>query len=103
MYVLIASFDVKPEQTDAFRAIGIVDAQSSTSNEPGCLSFSVLQDQTDPTKFVFFEVYRDEAAFHAHTETPHFAKFREATQDVYASPPSVVRANNVWPADADWK
>ena len=27
---------------------------------------------TDPAKFLFYEVFSDEAAFEAHQQTPHF-------------------------------
>jgi quinol monooxygenase YgiN len=32
---------------------------------------------TDPELFLFYEQYRDEAAFDAHRKAPHLARYRE--------------------------
>jgi quinol monooxygenase YgiN len=40
--------------------------------EPGCLFYQANRDPDDPRVFFFYEIYRDEAAFAAHTETAHF-------------------------------
>lgn len=103
MYAIIASFQIKPERREAFHKAAVDDGRSSTRSEPGCLRFDVYSDRTDPNKFVLFEVYRDEAAFKAHTQTPHFAAFREATRDTSAAPASVVRCVNLFPPDAEWR
>lgn len=48
------------------------------ADEPGCVSFDVVQDVEDERRFIFHEVYLDEAALQAHREAPHFARWREA-------------------------
>ena len=40
--------------------------------EPGLELLMVNRCTTDPSKFLFYEVFRDAAAFEAHQETPHF-------------------------------
>lgn len=40
--------------------------------EPGLELLMVNRDAADPGKFLFYEVFRDAAAFAAHQETPHF-------------------------------
>ena len=103
MYVIVVTLQAKPEGRDAFLKAAVEDGQGSTQNEPGCLRFDVYNDQSDPNKFVFVEVYKDEAAFQAHTKTPHFAAWREATKDLMEGAPTAMRCTNVFPADADWK
>ena len=103
MLIIAVTFEVKPEHRDSFHDASIADGRASTSNEPGCLRFDVYGDPADPNKFMFVEVYKDDEAFNAHMQTPHFAAWREATQDALAGPPTVGRYTNIFPTDADWK
>jgi autoinducer 2-degrading protein len=86
MYALIVSLKVKPDLRDKFLAAAEDDSTSSVRDEPGCLRFDVLQDQSDENHFFFYEVYRDEAAFQAHGQAPHFARWRAAAAEVLAEP-----------------
>jgi quinol monooxygenase YgiN len=40
--------------------------------EPGLELLMVNRCATNPSRFLFYEVFRDTAAFEAHQETPHF-------------------------------
>jgi quinol monooxygenase YgiN len=40
--------------------------------EPGLELLMVNQNTTDPAQFLFYEIFKDEAAFDAHQQTPHF-------------------------------
>jgi quinol monooxygenase YgiN len=40
--------------------------------EPGVKAFQIHQSLTEPEKFFFYEVFRDEAAFAEHQQTDHF-------------------------------
>ena len=42
--------------------------------EPGLEFLAVNRRATDPLRFLFYEVFRDAAAFEAHQATPHFKK-----------------------------
>ncbi|TNC07693.1 antibiotic biosynthesis monooxygenase [Methylobacterium terricola] len=76
-FVVIAEFRVKPGSLDAFLALAHDDARSSVADEPGCRAFDVAVSESDPQAVVFYEVYDDRAAFDAHLETPHLARFRD--------------------------
>jgi quinol monooxygenase YgiN len=41
------------------------------ANEPGTLTYALHRSVQDPTVFVFYEVYQDQAAFDAHGKTEH--------------------------------
>jgi autoinducer 2-degrading protein len=84
---------------DRFLAAAEDDATSSVRDEPGCLRFDVLQDNADPDRYFFYEVYRDEAAFGAHGQAPHFARWRAAAAEVLAEPTSATRTTTLFPAD----
>jgi quinol monooxygenase YgiN len=40
--------------------------------EPGLELLMVNRNTTNPSQFLFYEVFKDSAAFEAHQETPHF-------------------------------
>jgi hypothetical protein len=47
----------------------------------------------------------DEAAFQAHTRTPHFIKWRDTVKDWFDQRPQGAGAgsSNIWPPDDGWK
>ena len=71
MTVTLVHVYVKPEFVQAF-----IDAtrrnHELSVKEPGNLRFDILQDVTDPGKFVLYEAYETEEAVAAHKETPHY-------------------------------
>jgi (4S)-4-hydroxy-5-phosphonooxypentane-2,3-dione isomerase len=81
MKALLVSLHVKPEKRDQFLAAAQDDSTCSVRDEPGCVRFDVLQDNADPNHFYFYEVYRDEAAFQAHTSMSHYARWRQASAE----------------------
>lgn len=105
MYVIIAPIQIKEGSKDQFMAAIIEDAKGSVNDEPGCLRFDVIQDAGDENRIWLYEVYRDEAAFQAHTQAPHFIKFRDATADIRVEGiQGAARGSfNVWPTDAEWQ
>jgi autoinducer 2-degrading protein len=99
MFALVVSLKVKPDLRDKFLAAAEDDSVASVRDEPGCLRFDVLQDNSDPNHFFFYEVYADEAAFQAHGQAPHFARWRAAAAEVLLEPTSVTRCTTVSPRD----
>ena len=76
-FVVIPEFVVKPDCIDAFLALAQDDASHSVADEPGCRQFDVVQMEGAPHQVLFYEVYDSRAAFEAHLQTPHLARFRE--------------------------
>lgn len=76
MYCLLLKTQLKPGSYAAFMAAMGVNAAASVRDEPGCLSFDVLRDRSDPDRVWLYEVYVDEAAFEAHMQTAHFLASR---------------------------
>ena len=60
------------ELTDAVKA-----------NEPGVLVYIAHRSQKDPTKIVFFEVYKDLAAAANHGKQPHMAKMFAMSKEIF--------------------
>jgi (4S)-4-hydroxy-5-phosphonooxypentane-2,3-dione isomerase len=99
MLALIVSLKVQPDQRDRFLAAAEDDSICSVRDEPGCLRFDVLQDQSDQNHFYFHEVYRDEEAFSAHQQTPHFRRWREAAAQVLDGDTERSRCTVLFPRD----
>jgi quinol monooxygenase YgiN len=104
MYIVIAPIQIRQGFKEQFVQEMIADASGSAENEPGCLRFDIVQDPDEPQRIWLYEVYRDEAAFAAHQQMPHYTRWRDATADWIAGPvKAVVGGANIWPADEDWK
>ncbi len=54
--------------------------------EPGNLRFDILQDDSDPCKFILYEVYATQEAAAAHKETTHYVQWRDAVAPWMAMP-----------------
>jgi len=52
--------------------VGVVRAA-----EPGCLVYRPHRSTKDPDLFIFYEQYKDDAAFDIHRKGTHLAAFRE--------------------------
>jgi quinol monooxygenase YgiN len=75
-FVVIAEFEVKSECLRDFLALAHDDARHSLADESGCRQFDVVHLEETPARVLFYEVYDDRAAFDAHLQTPHLARFR---------------------------
>jgi quinol monooxygenase YgiN len=59
------SFEVEPEQREAFLASRL-DAIRSSRAEAGCLDYSLMPDPIEPGRVVLYERWADQAALDAH-------------------------------------
>ncbi len=103
MLAMMVNVKVKPGKREEFLGVIREDAESTTSKEEGNFGFYVVQNNEDPDKFFFLEIYRDNAALEAHRKTPHFLKYRDATGEIYEGEPVRVMGTNIWPLDAAFK
>ena len=69
--VVTAFWDARPEEVDALVDI-IRKFLPQAQREPGVIAFRIHQSLTEPTKFFFYEVFKDEAAFADHQQSEHF-------------------------------
>ena len=85
MHVTVVYIHVKPEHVaDFVEAVRVNHAASV--REPGNLRFDILQSVEDPTRFITYMAYRDEASARAHRETAHYFAFRDAVADWMVEP-----------------
>lgn len=70
-FVVIAQYRVRAGEEDKVEA-ALREMVAPTRAEPGNLDYQVFRDPADPSLFVLFEKYADEAAFDAHRASGHF-------------------------------
>ena len=85
MFSLMVQVEVRPERRDEFLAAISANAEASVRDEPGCLRFDVCSVESDPSRFVFYELYADADASGAHRAAPHFAAWRQVADRAVVS------------------
>lgn len=102
MLVVHVHVRVKPESVADFRRASLENARNSL-NEPGVARFDVLQDQSDPTRFVLIEAYKSQEAPLAHKETAHYRIWRDAVAPMMAEPRESRKYETLYPEEARWQ
>jgi autoinducer 2-degrading protein len=77
MLVVLVTVTVRREMLAEFERAILANADAARTREPGCVRFDVNQKEDDPLQWLFYEVYRDSAAFEAHRASPHFAAYQQ--------------------------
>jgi quinol monooxygenase YgiN len=86
---VIAFVTVKPGQEDAFVAAAKVCVAASRA-EPGVLHYDLWREAEGAQRFVFNELYVDQAAVQAHMGSDHFKAFGLAARDLAAARPEII-------------
>ena len=77
--VRIAEIEVHPEHLEAYLDAAKTVGAESVAKEPGVVCIFPMQKKEQPTQIRIVEIYRDEAAYKAHLETPHFKMYKTGT------------------------
>jgi quinol monooxygenase YgiN len=72
---VIAKLKVKAGSEKQFEDAARAMIEKVRSAEPGTQTYILHRSVKEPTTFVYYEVYQDQAAFDAHGKTPHMAEF----------------------------
>ena len=66
---------MKAKESEEERAVEIArELAQASRNEPGCEAYVPCRDPEDPRSFLFYEQYRDKAAFEEHGASEHFQR-----------------------------
>jgi quinol monooxygenase YgiN len=80
--ILTAQIKAKEAEVGNVRE-ALLSLVEPTRKEEGCIHYILHQDTKDQTKFMFYEVWKNEAAFKEHGQTPHLkglgAKLKDRT------------------------
>ena len=90
MYSIFVIVNVKPEHREAFIEASELAAQGTVRAEPGVFQFHMLVDETNPNRFYFFEIFRDEQNLEAHWETENFKTWWGTVEEMLDGEPERV-------------
>lgn len=74
-YGLVVRFELLDGHDEAFDALTAETVAMIRAEEPGTLSYIAHREPGSPGIRVFYELYRDEAAFEAHERGAHVRQF----------------------------
>src|SRR3712207_5653809 len=80
MLVVLVQVRVRHDMLAEFERAIFLNAEGAREREAGCLRFDVSQSEEDPSQWLFYEVYRDAAAFDTHRASPHFAAYQQVAE-----------------------
>jgi quinol monooxygenase YgiN len=83
--VRIAELEIDPGQLPAYRDALKEEIATAIRVEPGVLNLYAVSVKDQPTQVRIFEMYKDQAAYEAHLQTPHFKKYKAETQGMVKS------------------
>ena len=83
MFSIMVVINVKPECRDAFVQASITEAKGVISDEPGVFQWQMLADESNPGRFYFFEIFRDEQAAKEHWETKVFETWWNTVEEMF--------------------
>jgi (4S)-4-hydroxy-5-phosphonooxypentane-2,3-dione isomerase len=85
MLVVLVHVTVRPDLLADFERAILANADGARTREPGCIRFEVNQSEDDPTRWMFYEVYTDAAAFEAHRASAHFGAYQQVADRALVS------------------
>lgn len=85
MNIALIHIVVKPERIDEFIDATLKNVEESRK-EPDIITFDLIQDESDSSKFILFEEYKDKNAANQHKDTRHYRVWREEVMDMMAEP-----------------
>ena len=72
--LVVAQWEAKEGQADRIADI-LSRFLPEAQREPGAKLFLISRARDNPVQFLFYELFRDEAAFKAHQESAHFKAY----------------------------
>ena len=84
-FVRLAELEIDPGQLESFRSAIEEGIETAIRVEPGVLVLYAVYEKDHPCRVRVFEMYTDAHAYQTHLETPHFKKFRDATNKMVIS------------------
>jgi quinol monooxygenase YgiN len=84
-YVRLAELEIDPAQMERFDAAIREGVMTAVRVEPGVLALYAVSEKEHPNRVRVFEMYKDEASYRKHLQTPHFRKFRDTTDKMVKS------------------
>lgn len=81
-FALVVRFTVRPGAENSFDELVTQTTAAIREREPGTLVYACHHVAGAPRQRIFYELYRDRAAFDAHEEQPHVKHFLTAREEL---------------------
>lgn len=83
--VRLAELGIDPAQLENYKAALREEIETSIRVDPGVLTLYAVSEKDNPAQIRIFETHVDVEAYEAHLKTPHFKKYKIATQEMIRS------------------
>lgn len=95
MITIIAKLKVRPGNEEAMKEAMREAASKVRALEPGNLAYTPHQSQADPTIFLFYEKYKDQAALDFHRQQDHYKAFGKKIGGILDGKPEIDFYNEI--------
>ena len=85
LIVRIAEIEVNDGYLEAYLAAAHDVGTKSVETEPGVICIFPMQVKEQPNIIRIVEIYRDDEAYQAHLQTPHFLEYKQGTRHMVKS------------------
>ncbi len=85
---VVARIIARPDNVDDVRSY-LTELIEPTRKEPGCVSYELLQNRSDPTDFTFVEEWESDGALEAHLNTAHIRNAIASLAGLLAAAPDI--------------
>ena len=96
MILMQVQLTVKTDNIEAFKTATLANAKE-TILEPGNIRFELLEDQSNPTKFVLLEIYENEDSMTKHFASGHFKAWQQTVAEFFSEPSVGSQYNLLFP------
>jgi quinol monooxygenase YgiN len=94
---IIARIKAKPG-LEARMQQDLLSLLAPTRAESGCLTFDLLKDTSDPTVFVLYENWKNQAALDAHFQQPYTKQVLQTYEENLAEPITILSLTKIEPS-----
>lgn len=91
---VVAIMKAKPGKEAQLHTL-LLAALPHFQQEPGCQAYALLTDLENPTRFVSYESWDDEAALQAHMKAPTLTDAMPVLEKILAEPMQQIRLNQL--------
>ncbi len=88
LIIVAGKIKIKPGTKEKFSELA-QKCLVPSRKEPGSISYSYYEDQTEPNTILYFEEWRDQAALDFHFQTPYFKEFIDQAQPLFDGSPEI--------------
>ena len=87
--IILGLAEAKPDKVEEFKQLSLQLVAASRTEE-ACISYDCHQSRTEPAKFMFYEVWANQAGVDNHFQMPHTRELFAKAQELAATPPSIL-------------